>query len=324
MFPDDQLNALPPEGVSVGMKAFIIFGIFAVVLAIVFSKFFVSKGRRTQTSGKPSSAFSIATSLTIDQDRAIAYQAEKEALEDMLEFIEEAREENLISTSGFVKAKKLIQGDILLLQQSLEELASKPGIILLEEKVEEEDFSDLEADLQSRLEQDPFVPRRTKTVKEIFETSKSTPVQQSAPAPQPPARSSIPAPQPPARSSIPAPQPPAQSSIPAPQPPARSSIPAPQPPARSSIPAPQPPTQSSTPTPQPPARSSIPAPQPPTKASIPTPQPPAMPSATQPSIQKAHADDSKFAKTTSIAALRMDMLKELARLKKYINEEEEQ
>ena len=324
MFPDDQLSAIPPEGVSVGMKALILFGMMAVIFAIVFSKFFVTRGRST-TNGKGSSAFSVASSMTSEQDRAIAYQAEQSAIQEMMDFLEDARENNLISSTGFVKAKRLLQADLLLVEQSLDELQRKRDIQLLDIQREEEDFSDLEADLQSRLEQDPFVPTQPQRTEKfdapIPPTRRTTP--------QPPAQSSIPAPQPPTQSSIPAPQPPAQSSIPAPQPPTQSSIPAPQPPAQSSIPAPQPPAQSSIPAPQPPAQSSIPAPRPPTQStSIPPPEPPkanrpVIPSAEQPVMPKPQTDESKFAKTTSIAALRMDMLKELARLKKYINEDEQ-
>ncbi|RMG31991.1 MAG: hypothetical protein D6732_13855, partial [Methanobacteriota archaeon] len=223
MFPDDQLNAIPPEGVSVGMKALILFGMIAVILAVVFSKFFVARGRSTTNGTKGASAFSVASSMTSVQDRAIAYQAEESAIQEMMDFLAEARENDLISSSGFVKAKRLLQADLLLVEQSLEELQKNRNVQLLQVQREEEDFSDLEADLQSRLAQDPFVPTTQPTRRSTFNAPS---IQQSPPPSSPPAQSSIPAPQPPSQSSIPAPQPPSQSSIPAPQPPSQSSIPA--------------------------------------------------------------------------------------------------
>lgn len=132
MFPDDQLNAIPPEGVSIGMKALILFGMVAVILAVAFSKFFVARGRTGANGAKGTSAFNVATSMTSIQDRAIAYQAEYFAIQEMLDLLEEARESNLISTSGFVKAKRLLQADQLLIEQSLEELKRNREVRLME------------------------------------------------------------------------------------------------------------------------------------------------------------------------------------------------
>ncbi len=334
MFPDDQLNALPPEGISLGLKSLIYFGMLAVILSIVFSKFFVSRGRTVvSSSSNNASAFGLSTSLSSEQDRAVALSAEKLGIEAMLPFLETARDQGIISTSGYVKAKRLLEADLLLINQSLQDLQRKvalPGIQQTTQSASSMDddveLADLEADLQSKLEEDPFVvparrnqPTTPPARPQQPKVAEDLPIPQSTRTP-----SSIPAPQRSMETTS------ATREIPMPERPAvqPKEIPSPSPPSPSQstrhvdIPAPTPPrpTQVSA-TPQPRSTApKIPKPEPPQKSAAPE-----MPSATMPTIPKPEQpDDSKFAKSTSIAALRMDMLKELAKLKKYFNETDEQ
>lgn len=97
----------------------------------------------------------------------------------------------------------------------------------------------------------------------------------------------------------------------------------PKPAAPKSFAAPKPEVPKSFTAPKPAAPKSFTAPKPATPKSFTPQKPSSAPQPMSPQQSKSGEGDEKiFAKSTSIAAIRMDMLRELARLKKLINEDE--
>ncbi len=354
MFPDDLLSQLPPQGITIGMKALLYAGILTIILTVLFTWIFSRKYKSSTSSSHSNepALHSLSVKLANEDDKIAALKAEKKGMELIIDELTQAKNTGLLATSSYVKLKRGYDTDLLLIQQKIEDLSVNEDILSDQlrprhhrgsddDELFDEDLSDLEADLQSRLtSDDPLFPSalrdkqsgsastvasgntpKTTQVKNIPAPAKSSDLRADAMNIPAPVKSSIPAPTkkssntPSATTSIPAPT---KSSIPAP--PTKSSA---TPSATTSIPAP---TKSSIPAP---TKSNIP---PPTKNSIPAPTRSSsedlnIPSAKLPdlstTIESDENEPGKFAKSTSIAALRMDMLKELARLKKYISEDEE-
>lgn len=107
------------------------------------------------------------------------------------------------------------------------------------------------------------------------------------------------------------------------KPAAPKSFAAPKPEVPKSFAAPKPEVPKSFTAPKPAAPKSFTAPKPATPKSFTPQKPSSAPQPMSPQQSKSGEGDEKiFAKSTSIAAIRMDMLRELARLKKLINEDE--
>ena len=211
----------------------------------------------------------------------------------------------------------------------------------IDHRLSDEDMADIEADLQKQLldleADDDFLKptHRAKTpISEVYKESPkevvTPPVKPTEALPVAPAPSKVaskapaPMPAPPTKTSVEAPAPPSgkvvqPAEIPAPGkvkiPPRKAkTAPAPvAPPPKKVAPAPVAPPKQKIP--PPPAKSE--------KLKIPPSQQPSAISAQQPmKVQSQDEDEKIFAKSTSIAALRMDMLRELARLKKLISDDD--
>lgn len=353
----DIFTNLPPTGLTDGVKVVIYASLLTVVFAIFFT-WLSTRGRKSASPGVTTS--STPVKLTNDQDKLILAQMELEAFKEKNEWLHNVRNSGEISNSGFLKLNKYFSSEIAMLRTRIDEYggderefivyedddeiaqpqASAPAPVkpqpaatqvvpsppAVAEEEGEEELSDITRDLESRLsgsDEDFYRSKPAGSPRSLpgFDGGELTAAAEasspSTPAPKPPGPSS----------DTPTPARPApKASIPAPPGPSSGGSP-------TAIPSPQAPKAQTTPAPEKP---SIPKPDAPS-AQIPSPgsppggqsQKPAAANPFQsvnPMAKQAETPDDeegKFAKSTSIAALRSDMLRELARLKKYIDEGEE-
>ncbi|MHA2503806.1 MAG: hypothetical protein ACXAE3_13175 [Candidatus Kariarchaeaceae archaeon] len=316
-FPDN----LPPEGLDPIYKLLLYYGL-VFLLATAFTTKLITRRRsfpKTKVVESNSNTSTAVASPSINVTDSFNFQGTAERLASLI--VEEyANEKALgklnelkdqINTEAFQKMNITyndrlaeIKMEIDSIQESM--VSPEPEIVatkVVDDRIDE----DLERQLMDLDDDDFLKPRKKKDIDEIFEEEKPTPVQTPEPTPvAPPQKAATPIPSPPASE---------PKAAPTPMPPA---------PAKSEVksPAPMPPAPVQKATPPPPPGKAAPAAAPPA-AAPPAPVASEPLSAAQPMKVQSDQDDAMFAKSTSIAALRMDMLRELARLKKLIPEDQE-
>ncbi len=336
MFPENIINSLPPEGLGIGLKTLIYTSILWIILAAAIMRIIVS--RQQSRSGMAFGTAEIVGTAVLSGgrntlDMITALRIEIAGNQAALKTLEQAREKGEISTRAYNELKlaytKRIDeitntlatyedADIQEIEEQLAMLEAQ------EEELSPAELEDIEGAISSlSLEEEQLLPPKEEKPEPTPASRPPTPPAPSAPVPpsgQKPEQSKVPAPPPPPGMSAPS------APSPTPTPPAPSAPATPS--ASPSIPSPPapsgPPTPSApSPTPTPPAPSAPRMPEaPPSQIPTPTdetapPSPVAPPPPPPPAEQKeAEQEEGVFAKSTSIAALRMEMLKELARLKK--------
>lgn len=244
------------------------------------------------------------------------------------------------------KMNEMIQSNIQAVDGQVDE-----GI-KIDQTISDEEMADIESDLQKQLldldSDDDFLRPKARAKTPIAEVYKKDPLappvsnktvsKPDAPSPPNKTVSKSDAPSPPkatpaAKAAAPMPPPKASTSKPTPvekkptaiTPPARPKAVDPMKPPSKKVEMPSPPKKTA-PAPMAPPKADTKIPPPPSKSETPTATPlqrAATPSAQQPmKVESREGDEKIFAKSTSIAALRMDMLRELARLKKLISEDD--
>ena len=301
-FPDD----LPPVGLDSIYKLIIYYSIL-FVLATAITSWLITRKRKpkavsssTQVTRKSQEILNFADT----KDTLASMKVEIASAEAALTKLTDLMNSGELSQTAYSELNKQFADKINEIQGRMSSLARSDivdsrGTVV--ESISDQEFDELEADLEKQLmdlEDDSFLKSKpTKAPKTPMAEMKP-----SAPTPVTPKPKATPKAMPPST------------------PMATASAPAPPQPPNAISPAAPPSTpmasQSKVAPPPPPNKSSL-APPPPSTASKPL-------SAAQPMKVKAEGDDEGiFAKTTSIAALRMDMLRELARLKKLIPEDQE-
>ena len=305
-FLDYLIDLLPPEGLDEYSKTFLYASAFILVISSMLARFSSAAGsssrnlREARSAGDPSRAAPPSSEDPLDIIGAL--KIEKTANEAALSSLRSTYDRGELSESVHDRLFDFYSTRVQRLEDELARYESELNLIDIEQRLR--DLNDTEPEAAPT----PEVPLTTPVEA----------VEPAAPAPEAPAATPSP-PAPVATPPAPTPAAPTPAATPpAPTPAAAPPSPAiPSPPTPSSIPAP---VSTSEATPAPPAPPSPSAPpQPPT--SIPSaPSSPSMPQ----TPEAAMDDDSEgvFAKSTSIAALRMEMLRELARLKKFMSDQE--
>ncbi|MHA2031545.1 MAG: hypothetical protein ACW99Q_19375 [Candidatus Kariarchaeaceae archaeon] len=328
-FPDNLSENLPPEGLDPFYKALVYLGPVFFFLAAFFAWL------TTRKRAKPSSEYreSRIKSSYKDSTKAVT-QISFEDSRDMLASlkVEITGAESSISQLGIFKNSGDISDDaytLLHTQYSTEvtKLTNKMNEMLkadivssstgeIAEGMSDDDMMDIEADLEKQLQgledEGDFLAPRTRKRGRIVDAPTPTSVKTTVTEPKH------------EKVEVVNPPPPTQPVAPPPEKPATSA----PPPTKIGEATPVPSTGAPSPSPPPaaippPAPSAVPPP--PSKPSDPSTElPSSAPQAAQPmKVESSEPEKEKiFAKSTSIAALRMDMLRELARLKKLINEDE--
>jgi hypothetical protein len=321
-FPDN----LPPEGLDSFYKALIYLGI----LYFIFTAFTTWLVTRKRSRPSVEHRDSRVKTTSKDSPKAVT-QISFEDSRDMLASlkIEIAGAEASISQLGIFKNNGEISNDaynLLHTQYSTEvtKFTNKMNDMLKADIVSsstgeiatgmtDDDMMDIEADLEKQLqdleEEDDFLAPRTRKRARIADEPTPTSVSTTVTEPR---HEKVEVTNPPPPTQATAVPPPEKPMAP---PPTKigEAVPDTAPVPTASAPPP------AAAAPPPPSTASIPPP--PAK---PTEAPSTAPQAAQPmKVESTEPEKEKiFAKSTSIAALRMDMLRELARLKKLINEDE--
>ena len=299
------IESLPVQGMTLGNKVVIFTTVVTVLLAAVLTTIATWRKGVKSGNGKVSQQMKFAT-LKNEDDRIMAMKIELDALYIAHENTEEAHNRGKLTSSSYYKLLKLYDTEIKVIESKL----SDSGHIYNEnefespEEVKEvvNEFEDLAKQVTPKNEKvdvrdlDPFAPKvQTPPVIPPIQDSPK-PVTQSPPV-QAPAQ-------------VP------QGKVNIPPSPGKANIPTP---SGTKVNIPPPPTA---------GKPSIPTPSSP-KTAIPSPQKPDQLSSVSPfeaqnPLEGTEENKDKFAQSTSIAALRSDMLRELARLRKYIHEGEEE
>ncbi len=300
-FLDYLIDLLPPEGLDEYSKTFLYASAFVLVLSSLLARFSSGAGsssgnlREARSAGDPSRAAPPSSEDPLDIIGAL--KIEKSANEAALGSLRSTYDRGELSESVHDRLFEFYSTRVQRLEDELARYESELNLIDIEQRLR--DLNDTEPEAAPT----PEIPSTTPA------PAAPTPAAPTPDAPTPAAPVAV-APTPPAPTPA-APTPAAPVAV-APTPPAPTPA-APTPPMPSSIPSPV-----STPSaPTPPAPSA--PPQPP--ASIPSaPSTPSMPQT--PDLPDDDDAEGVFAKSTSIAALRMEMLRELARLKKFMSDQE--
>ncbi len=324
MFPEDIINSLPPEGLGIGLKTLIYTSIVWIILAAGIMRTIVS--RQQSRGGMAFGTAEIVGTAVLSGgrntlDMITALRIEIAGNQAALKTLEQSREKGEISTRAYNELKlaytKRIDeitntlatyedADIQEIEEQLAMLEAQ------EEELSQAELEDIEGAISSlSLEEEQLLPPSEEKEESAPSPPSSTP---TPPAPSAPTTSSPPAPsgQKTEQSTVPAPPPP--PGMPTTPTPSIPSPPAPSPPSST----PTPPAPSAPTTPSPPRMPEAPPSQIPTPVDETTPPSPVAPPPPPPPAEQKEAEreEGVFAKSTSIAALRMEMLKELARLKK--------
>ena len=309
MFPEDLLNMLPPSGLSVAWKAIIYVSIIEIfLLSLVFSLVIKRKSLSSASFEEPVSITLKILGPNADRlDVITGLRVEIAGYQAALETLKNAMDRNEISERAYhalksyydlkvdeVKNSLTIYSDTTILDID-EELSQ---IELSDEGIASSDLNEIEGALSglSIGGAPPITPPGAPPTSTSSASTRPTMPSPSAP-PAPPAPPSPPG---------------ATPSVPptAPKPPSPPAAP-PSPPS-APVSAPRPPSSPSA-TPSAPPSTNIPSPPSPAPPKMGTEAPPPPP---PPAETPESEDEGVFAKSTSIAALRMEMLKELAKLKK--------
>lgn len=288
------LDSLPIPGMELGIKVLVFSFLLAVILAIIFAWLTTRSKTATVASTPTTHSRTTVLNLTHPKDKIVKLQSELIGVKHAKNFIKDAEADELISNSGILKIQKYYDAEITQIEAKLHELGYTPSSPTTEE---EDELEDITKDLESRLSSDnDFYSTPTPNpnmVPAVPEAQTPLPSASSVPTPAVPTLKAVAPP----KTSIPTP-----ASIPSPTKPAAT----PAPVTKASIPAP--------------TKVPVPKPGTPTKVPVAKPRVPTSPVAPVAPKVSEKADGDKFAKTTSIAALRSDMLRELAKLKQYIDE----
>ncbi|OLS18842.1 MAG: hypothetical protein HeimC2_43750 [Candidatus Heimdallarchaeota archaeon LC_2] len=322
---------LPPEGFDPFYKALIYLSI-VYIIATAFTTWLITRKRAkpvieyrdSDDSGHVEMPDSSTTQISFEDSRDIlaSLRIEIAGAEASLVQLSAVKNEGEVSNVAYKILHTRFSSDVTKLTAKMNEMlkvdivSSKTGEI--DSGITDDEMVDIEADLEKQLQEledeDDFLAprgrgrrgRKSKAKSAVTKTVITKPVEVKAPH---------------EKVKVTNPPPPTKASIP---PPTAS----PPPPEKPISQAP-PPTKIGQAMPAPTKTSTAGIPPPPTKASIPPPTAKSVSSAAPPQaaqpMKVENADPEKekiFAKSTSIAALRMDMLRELARLKKLINEDE--
>ncbi len=283
----DWFQNLPPLGLEPGIKMII----YLLVIFTLLSSLIVFLTTKAYRKGKGPSLLDLDLESDIPtptdipvSERIAILNIEKAKFEAGQRALSDAHRKKEISESIFGRLSVRYAGDVKKIEDAIEKTSREAEVSQLEEELKK-----MQGDYLSKIKGDEAI-------------APPTPTPSEAP-PAPPKRrrrgtSAAPAQAPP----TPTPAPPTPSA--APPPPTVGKTP-----PATAVPTPPMPTAPPKVTP-PSAAPSIPAP------TVPTPKPP---SAT-PSAGEGEGD--LFAKSTSIAALRKEMLKELDRLKKFMSEQQ--
>lgn len=323
---------LPPEGLDPFYKALIYLGI-AYFIATAFSTWFITRKRakpvikyRDSESSRSSNVSETSmTQISFEDSRDIlaSLRVEIAGAESSLVQLGNVKNEGEISKEAYKLLHTRFSSDVTKLTSKMNDMlkadivSTKTGEVDI--GISDDDMVDIEADLEKQLqdledEDDFLAPRRggrrgkkQKTKTATAKTVTAKPVK-TQPKPE---KVQITNPPPPTKASIPPPT----TTLPPPEKPLTQA----PPPTKIGEAMPTP-TQATTPSVEVPPPPTTTAPPPPTKPSAQA----STPQAAQPmKVEQTDPEKEKiFAKSTSIAALRMDMLRELARLKKLINEDE--
>lgn len=289
----DWFQNLPPLGLDPGIKMII----YLLVIFTLLSSLIVFLTTKAYKKGKGPSLLDLDLESDIPaptdipaSERIAILNIEKAKFEAGQRALSDAHRKKEISESIFGRLSVRYAGDVKKIEDEIEKTSREAEVSQLEEELKK-----MQGDYLSKIKGEEAIVTPTPTPSEV-------------PPPAPPkkrrkgAKAAPPIPTPP----TPTPTPPTPSAAPsaAPPPPTIGKTP-----PATAVPTPPMPTAPPKVTP-PSAAPSIPAP------SVPTPKPP---SAT-PTAGEGEGD--LFAKSTSIAALRKEMLKELDRLKKFMSEQQ--
>ncbi len=361
-FPDELPDWLPPEGQSIGFKYFIYFGLIYILITAFTSWIITRRRPKGYSDDEYEDddyerdreseiQLGMTKTLTFDDTRDLlsSLKIEIAGAEASLAKLNSEKALNEISEEAYTNLSDRYNQHVSKISQKMNRMISasirtregdiEEGIPL-EQGISQEEMADIEADLQKQLvdlesDEDFLKTTRQKTpISEVYKQDPLAPPPQAAPPAQPAASSAPPAAE---QMKAPSPKPPPPSSQEA-QPPAKSAA-APPSPVKVATPVkPQPiPTKVEKPPPPQKVKKKAPAPSPPPSSVKKMPPPPAKPeiapvddvqvatpiAAQQPmKVESEEGEEKIFAKSTSIAALRMDMLRELARLKKLISDDD--
>ncbi len=313
---------LPPEDLDPFYKALIYLGI-AYFIATAFTSWLITRKRakpvikyRDSDSSRSSNVSETSmTQISFEDSRDIlaSLRVEIAGAESSLVQLGAIKNEGEISKDAYKLLHTRFSSDVTKLTSKMNEMlkvdivSAKTGEV--DVGISDDDMVDIEADLEKQLqeledEEDFLAPRRggrrgkKQKVKTVTATAvKTEPKHEKVQVTNPP---------PPTKASIPPPT----TTLPPPEKPTTAA----PPPTKigDAMPTPTQATSASVEVP--------PAPPPPTKSAA---QASTRQAAQPMKVEQADPEKEKiFAKSTSIAALRMDMLRELARLKKLINEDE--
>lgn len=315
-FPDN----LPPQSLDPFYRALIYLGIIYFI-ATAFTTWILTRRRpksgveyrevKTRSSSKDSAREVTQISFEDSRDMLASLKVEITGAEASLTQLSIFKDGGEISSDAYSQLHSQYSTEVTKFTSKMNEMlqadivSSSTGEIAT--GMTDEAIDDIEADLEKQLqeledEDDFLAPRtakrkRTKVAKApepmAVKTTVSEPIHEKVKVTNPP---------------------PPTTAVPAAE---KPSSPAPTP--TQVTPTPPAPTAAAPP---PPAAPTTSIPPPPTKPG--TAPSPTAPQAAQPmKVESTEPEKEKiFAKSTSIAALRMDMLRELARLKKLINEDE--
>ncbi len=310
------IDSLPVQGMSLGNKVILLTVVLSVILAAIMTLISVYSSSRKGGAKAGGNGHQMRyQALKNDEDKSMAIKIDLDALYIAQENTEEAHNRGKLSSGSYYKLIKLYDTEIKVLENKLSEMGESYNQDEFDaaEEVQEvvSEFEDLTqavpANKPPARTADPFMPK-VQTPPVIPPVTAKTDVKKTAPAPE-----SF-QPQVPTVAESKAPPMPGGKPVAPPPPSGKVSIPPPP----SAKPAAPPVSQ----------KSSIPSPAS-IKPSIPSPQKPdqvtsVSPFEAQNPMAGQQEDKDKFAQSTSIAALRSDMLRELARLRKYIDEGEDE
>ncbi|MCY3411360.1 MAG: hypothetical protein INQ03_06960 [Candidatus Heimdallarchaeota archaeon] len=346
-FPDD----LPPIGMDVVLKLLLYFSILYIIATAVTAKLItrkrVKKVDKIKTKEKQEELPVIVTEPDVfdfedTTDRMAGIQVKMAIADAAINELSRLKNSDQISDDAYLVLSSKFSEDLRIYSSEIEDMAITedepepideipidPPVAPMEEVVSEiqSGLGDELIDLGLEDDDDEFLKPKSSSISDSGAPSGPKPI-----APQPAAPKTFTAPKPTTSQQFTAPQPAAPKTFTAPKPTTSQQFTAPKPSApQPSAPKPMAPkpaapqqftaSQPSAPkpmAPKPAAPQQFTAPKP--SAPQPSTPKPTAPQAAQP--QGEEGDEKMFAKSTSIAAIRMDMLRELARLKKLINEDE--
>ncbi len=289
-------NNLPPEGLALIYKLLIYYGILYVISTAISAKIITRKRvkplihQENSVLGAPEEHDEFIFDNNID--RAANLKIGISSVETAILELMKVKDVGLISDDAYSSLNSKYSQELERLTNLYETMdLQEPILEVLEDQAAEIEPEENLDEFLGLDDDDEFLKPKTREIPEEF----PTPVEANKPV-------------------APKPVSPKQFSAPKPVSPKQFSAPKPVSPKQFSAPKPVSPKQFSAPKPVAPSSLKPQSPKPITPK-------PMSPQAVTPTTGQ-EGDEKMFAKSTSIAAIRMDMLRELARLKKLINEDE--